>query len=183
MQPISIRPGLARNVESALRPCLLILIMMALQARADRLTLSLDGVWQIADSTSATALPESFSHTVAVPGLANLARPAFPNVDAFSSREHLANLIRSKLAPEEWLTNYWAGKVDQERNYFWYEKEFRAPAQKAVALLRINKAQFGTAVWLNGQKLGDYAGCFTASHFSLGSVLKWSASPASLRPD
>ena len=28
----------------------------------------------------------------------------------------------------EWLTNYWKGKVDQDRNYFWYRKTFRAPA-------------------------------------------------------
>ena len=36
-----------------------------------------------------------------------------------------------------------------------------------MALLKINKAQFGTAVWLNGQKLGEYAGCFSASYFHL----------------
>ncbi len=85
----------------------------------------------------------------------------FPDVDAFYSREHLANRIRAKLAPEEWLTNYWNGKVDQDRNYFWYQKTFpRHRSKRAVALLKINKAQFGTAVWLNGQKIGEYAGCF-----------------------
>ena len=54
--------------------------------RADRTQVCLDGQWQIADSRSATEMPFSFSHSVPVPGLANLSSPAFPNVDAFYSR-------------------------------------------------------------------------------------------------
>src|SRR5579862_2776533 len=126
-------------------------------AHADRFTLSLDGPWKITDSAAPEAPNGPFTHTVSVPGLANLAKPAFADVGDFYSREHLANRIRAQLAPADWLTNYWAGKVNQDRNYFWYEKSFRAPAARAVALLKINKAQFGTAVWLNGQKLGEYA--------------------------
>ncbi|HYG35133.1 MAG TPA: glycoside hydrolase family 2 TIM barrel-domain containing protein [Clostridia bacterium] len=148
-------------------------LFLSSAAQAERLTVSLDGTWQIADSESATDLPTSFSRKVPVPGLANLAKPAFPNVDAFYSREHLANRIRAKLSPEEWLTNYWKGKVEQDWNYFWYQKTFRAPTEKAVAILKINKAQFGTAVWLNGQKIGEYAGCFTASYFHLENAIKW----------
>ena len=140
---------------------------------ATRTTQSLDGSWQIEDGKSPTELPVSFTHTVPVPGLANLAKPAFAKVDAFYSREQLANRIRSKLSPAEWLTNYWKGKVDQDRDYFWYRKTFRAPAARAVALLKINKAQFGTAVWLNGRKLGEYAGCFTASYFRLDPAIRW----------
>jgi hypothetical protein len=135
----------------------------------------LDGQWQIADSKAATEIPSTFSRSVPVPGLANLATPAFANVDAFYSREHLANRIRARLAPAEWLTNYWTGKVDQDRNYFWYRKTFHAPKRSEVALLKINKAQFGTAAWLNGQKLGDYAGCFTASYFHLENSIQWGA--------
>ncbi len=140
---------------------------------AERLTIPMDGAWRIADSRQADAIPQRFEHTVPVPGLANLAKPAFPDVDAFYSREHLANRIRAKLAPEEWLTNYWNGKVNQDRNYFWYQKTFHAPAKRTVALLKINKAQFGSAVWLNGQKLGEYAGCFTASYFHLEKGIRW----------
>ena len=40
-------------------------------------------------------------------------------------------------------------------------------ARKQVAILRINKAQFGTAVWLNGQKIGEHAGCFSAGYFDV----------------
>jgi len=92
---------------------------------------SLDGFWQIADSKSPTEMPAEFTRTVPVPGLAHLAKPAFPDVDKFISRENLANRIRSKLSPPEWLTNYWQGKIEQDRNYFWYRKTFRAPARQA----------------------------------------------------
>ena len=156
----------------------LLLLAMAFPVRvvpAERTTLSLDGRWQIEDSQAPDAVPGQFGHTVPVPGLANLARPHFPNVDAFYSREHLANRIRAKLSPADWLTNYWNGKVDQDRNYFWYRRTFRAPSSRAVALLKLNKAQFGTAVWLNGRKIGEYAGCFSASYFHLEDAIHWQA--------
>jgi beta-galactosidase len=138
-----------------------------------RSTLSLDGSWQIADSRSATELPAAFERTVPVPGLANLARPAFADVDAFWSREYIANRVRSKLFPDAWRTNYWEGKINQDRNYFWYRKTFRAPKARELAVLKINKAQFGTAVWLNGKKLGEYAGCFSAGYFHLEQDINW----------
>jgi hypothetical protein len=148
-------------------------VLLTLPASGQRVTVSLDGIWEIEDSQSASEIPSDFTHTGPVPGLTNLATPAFENVDAFLSREQLANRIRSKLSPPEWLTEYWKGKVDQDRNYFWYRKAFRAPAASPVAILKINKAQFGTAVWLNGQKLGEYAGCFTASYFHLEEAIRW----------
>lgn len=145
------------------------------RAEEGRTTVSLDGTWQIADGKSAEAIPASFEHTATVPGMANLADPPFPGVDAFISRENLANRIRSKLSPAPWLKQYWKGKVDQDRDYFWYRKTFSAPPPRAVALLKINKAQFGTAVWLNGRKLGEYPGCFSASYFHLESAIRWDA--------
>jgi len=149
------------------------LLCSAFAVRADRTTLSLDGTWEVADSVSASDMPAQFTHKAPVPGLANLAHPPFKDVDKFCSRENIANRIRSGIYPESWLTNYWQGKVDQDRNYFWYRKEFKAPARQAVARLKINKAQFGTAVWLNGSKLGEYAGCFSASYFDLSDAINW----------
>ena len=64
---------------------------------ADRKTFSLDGQWQIEESVSATNQPQQFKHKAPVPGLANLAVPAFPNVDQFDSQELVAN--RSAEAP------------------------------------------------------------------------------------
>ncbi len=158
----------------ALLLSLLVIVGTSFQARSERVTISLDGKWQIADSVDSEAIPPTFSRNAPVPGLANLAEPGFEKVDAFLSREHLANRVRAKLAPEVWLTNYWKGKVEQDRNYFWYRKTFRAPGRYPVAMLKINKAQFGTAVWLNGQKLGEYAGCYSASRFHFEDVIQWS---------
>ena len=62
---------------------------------AGRDTRSLDGTWRLADSVSATAMPADFPATVPVPGLANLARPKPEAVDAFISRENLANQVRA----------------------------------------------------------------------------------------
>ena len=157
-----------------LAAAILTLLLLALPARAERTTLSLDGAWQVEESVSATEMPVLFTHTAPVPGLANLARPAFKSVDVFYSRELIANRIRGKIFPESWLTNYWTGKVNQDRNYFWYRKDFKAPARQAVAMLKIAKAQFGTAVWLNGRKLGEYNGCFSASYFDLAGAINWS---------
>ncbi|WCJ58501.1 glycoside hydrolase family 2 TIM barrel-domain containing protein [Fontisphaera persica] len=143
---------------------------------AERQIISLHGLWQIAESRGADEMPALFPHRVPVPGLVNLARPPFPQVDQFISRENLANRIRAGTAPADWLTNYWAGKVEQDRNYFWYRRTFRAPSTpRTVAQLKINKAQFGTAVWLNGQKVGEYPGCFTASYHDLLPAIRWGA--------
>lgn len=140
---------------------------------AGRHTLSLNGEWQIADSRDQEAMPLTYKHTVPVPGLANQATPAFKDADQFISRENMARRITYKLVPDDWLQQYWKGKVNQDRNYFWYRTTFSAPEKQSVAMLRINKAQFGTAVWVNGQKIGEYAGCFSAGIFSIGSALSW----------
>lgn len=158
--------------------CLLMSVLLgafliSAQAFAERETLCLDGRWEIAESVGAEEIPAVFGHTVQVPGLVNQAKPGFVDVDAFQSREHLANRIRSGLVPAEWLTNYWKGKVNQSRNYFWYRRSFRAPAERGAATLRVNKAQFGTAVWLNGVPVGEYPGCFSAGVFDLKPAMRW----------
>lgn len=150
-----------------------LLACLAQPVQAQRTTVSLDGSWQIADSRAADAIPSTFDHVVPVPGLANLAQPPFKEADRFYSREHLARRIKAGLSPPEWLKQYWNGKVEQDRNFFWYRRTFTAPQRRAVALLKVNKAQFGTAVWLNGRKVGEYSGCFTAGYFDLGQAIQW----------
>lgn len=140
-----------------------------------REAISLAGAWQIEEGKSPIEIPATFTHEVPVPGLVNLAKPGFANVGDFLSREMIFHRSRHGLAPVDWQTNYWGGKVNQDRDYFWYRKTFRAPAKRAVAILKISKAQFGTAVWLNGKKLGEDSGCFTASYFSLSEAIHWGA--------
>jgi hypothetical protein len=145
-------------------------------AWAQRLTVDLDGTWEIADSVEADAMPPSFDHTVAVPGLVHNATPPFPDVDVFHSVELVSNRIRSEHLADrlpEVARVEAPGVSGQDRNYFWYRRSFTAPMGKSVATLRVNKAQFGTAVWLNGQKIGEYSGCFTAGVFDMTPAVEW----------
>lgn len=141
-----------------------------------RQILSLNGEWQIEDSVAPDHIPQHFPHTVPVPGLAHLANPEFPDVDLYQSRENIWNLTRfGELPASTWnlLGKDSPGISLQKRNYFWYRRTFHSPARREVAILKINKAQFGTAVWLNGQKLGEHMGCFSAGFFNLTSAVKW----------
>ena len=137
-----------------------------------RIALPLDGEWEIEDGVEPESLPNTFGHTVPVPGLVHSATPAFLLVDQYEFREHILNMIRRGLYPPSEDTGV-LGRTPQKRNYFWYRQRFRAPAKKALALLNINKAQFGTAVWLNGKKVGEHLGCFTAGHFNLTDAMDW----------
>lgn len=138
-----------------------------------RVTVSLDGAWEIADSVSSAEVPKAFAHKVQVPGLVNLARPAFPDVDRFDSRELIDNKIRRKLMPASERTTE-VGRSRQKRNYFWYRTTFRPVVKKQVATLRVGKAQFGTAVFVNGKPAGEHLGCFTAGYFDVTTHLNWS---------
>jgi beta-galactosidase len=149
-----------------------LVLLLAAPAAAERVTLSLNGTWQIADSVAAEAAPKAFPATVAVPGLVHNATPAFPDVDAFDSLELVSNKIAQKLLPASARVAA-PGVSRQKRNYFWYRRTFTAPAVRAVATLRVNKAQFGTAVWLNGTKVGEYPGCFSAGLFDLTPAMRW----------
>ena len=147
-------------------------VLLAAPASAERVSVQLDGTWQIADSVAPEPAPRVYRATVAVPGLVHNALPAFPGVDAFDSVELVNNEISQKLLPESARVAA-PGVARQARNYFWYRRTFSVPARKATATLRVNKAQFGTAVWLNGRKIGEYPGCFSAGIFDLTPALRW----------
>ncbi len=143
-----------------------------------RTTISLDGQWDVDDSVSPDAMPKEYTHKVPVPGLTHSAVPAFPDVDQFQSRELLWNLYRQKRISKAELEKVGdaAGISHQKRNYFWYRRVFEAPAKNAVALLRINKAQFGAVVYLNGKRIGEHDPCFTSVTFDVTRAIHWGAS-------
>ena len=147
---------------------------------ADRTIIRLDGDWQIADSISAAAMPQAFPARVPVPGLVHLATPAFQDVDLFDGREFIEASIREKKLPES-ARVVTAGIPRQIRNYFWYQRTFQVDKLRAWALLRVGKAQFGTAVWVNGVKAGEHLGCFTAGIFEVGPLLKLGANVVVIR--
>jgi hypothetical protein len=142
-----------------------------LQAK-DRVIVPLDGEWKIGESLEAGKVPSAFDHTVRVPGLINQAKPAFPMVDEFQSRELIDKMVREKTLPSNARTKE-VGFSKQPRNYFWYQRTFRTPEKRTTAILKINKAQFGVQVWLNGKNLGDHLNCFAAGYFDLTPAINW----------
>jgi beta-galactosidase len=145
----------------------------AAAGRAERISVSLDGTWQVADSVSASQMPERFTHEAPVPGLTNLSTPPFADVDGYYTPEH----IRTSILYGAWGAWPAGTKVQpgprQSRNYFWYRKVFRVPVAKRVAILKINKAQFSTAVWMNGVKIGEHLGCFSATYMDVSKAIRW----------
>jgi len=139
-----------------------------------RITLSLDGTWHIEDSVSPDQMPTAFHHHAPVPGLAHLSVPAFPDVDQFESYENHRDRVIYKRSPgPDNMDPTIVGIPHQNRNYFWYRKVFKAPVRREEAILKINKAQFGTAVWLNGKKVGEHSGCFSPGYFDLTDTMDW----------
>ena len=115
---------------------------------ASRITLSLNGQWDVEDSVNGADIPRTYSHKAPVPGLTHSSVPAFPDADQYQSRELLGNLVRQgrfSQADYDKLGDA-RGVSHQDRNYFWYKKTFNAPAQNSVAILKVNKAQFGIVV-------------------------------------
>src|SRR5215472_14154903 len=137
----------------------------------DRTTISLNGTWQIEDSKDAAAIPVVWNHKAPVPGLAHSAEPAFAHVDEFDSRLLIQNRVSQGNLPKNANVSN-AGVLQQGRNWFWYRRAFEVTELKSVAVLRINKAQFGAAVWLNGVKIGDHLPCFTAAIFDVSKAIR-----------
>jgi beta-galactosidase len=141
--------------------------------QAQRNVLLLDGSWSVEEGVAPEAIPATYSRTVAVPGLTNQARPVFPDVEQYETHEYVYTMRRyGVLPPSEKCDGL--GRTRQTRNYFWYARTFPAPARRDHATLVVNKAQFGTAVWLNGKKVGEHLGCFTAGRFDVTTALNWS---------
>lgn len=104
----------------------------------------LDGLWQVAEGAM-DRRPEAFDRKVPVPGLLDMARPAFEEV----------------------------GKRSPRRQAFWYRTTFRVDGPlPPVALLKVHKACYGTAAWLNGRSIGEHLGCFTPGIFDARAALR-----------
>jgi len=142
-----------------------------------RTTLSLNGQWDVEDSINATEIPSAYHHTAPVPGLVHSAVPAFPDVDQYQTQQLLSALLRQgrySQADYDKVGNA-RGITPQKRNYFWFHKTFQAPTKDTVALLRVNKAQFGTVVYLNGIRIGEHDPCFTSATFNITPTIHWNS--------
>jgi beta-galactosidase len=98
-----------------------------------RTVMDLNGTWEIAEGGMDSA-PVVFEHKVPVPGLVDMAEPAFEGV----------------------------GKKSPKRQAFWYRRIFTLEKKVPdVAILKIHKAKYGTKVFLNGNLVGEHLPCFT----------------------
>lgn len=127
---------------------ILLLALAAPLARAadGRTVIPIDGEWTIAEGAMAAA-PDApaFNHKVPVPGLADMAQPAFEDVGVKSDR----------------------------REAFWYRRTFTITGKvPAVAQLKIRQAMFGSKVILNGEVLGERQASFTPGWFDARKALK-----------
>ena len=116
----------------------------ALKPQPPRQVIVLDGQWQVGQGSMKVA-PESFDRTAPVPGLLDMAKPAFLNV----------------------------GKKSPKRQAFWYRRTFKIDGDvPAVARLKIHKAKYGMKVWLNGHVVGESLACFTPVYCDVKAALK-----------
>lgn len=111
-----------------------------------RRVIKLDGTWHVAEGRMDSA-PASFGHKAPVPGLIDMAEPAFADV----------------------------GKKSEKRQAFWYRRNFSLRGEiPDVAILKIHKAKYGAKVWLNGQVVGEHLPCFTPALLNVKEYLKGS---------
>ena len=125
------------------------------EAASARHIISLDGAWQLAEGTT-NQPPVRFDHTVPVPGLVDLAQPAFAPA-AFNSNKRRFGPEDSALA----------------RRSYWYRREFTIAGEvPAVATLLVRKAAFGSTVYLNGTKVGESLASFTANYYDVRNAVR-----------
>ncbi|MCP5520038.1 MAG: hypothetical protein H7A46_00650 [Verrucomicrobiales bacterium] len=130
---LGVPPGLAAAV------CVAALSLSDVRC-AGRQVISLDGSWDIGQSVAAEEMPVTFEGRAPVPGLVDMAEPAFAEV----------------------------GKRSELRRYFWYRRTFILPdAPSEQIRLKLHKAKYGTKVWLNGEVVGEHLPCFTAAEFDV----------------
>ena len=92
-----------------------------------------------------SSAPAQFEHRVPVPGLVDEARPPFEEVGVKSPR----------------------------REAFWYRHTFRVKGEvPAVAALKLQKAAYGSRVFLNGVLLGEHLPSFTPGYFDARPALR-----------
>jgi beta-galactosidase len=123
---------------------------------AQRMTVPLDGTWQLAEG-SADQQPSQFEHKVTVPGLVDLAVPAI-DPRRFADRAPYGSPVSDGALKDR---------------AFWYRREFKIDGDvPAVATLLVRKAAYGSTVYVNGKKVGESQAAFTANRYDVRASLR-----------
>lgn len=122
-----------------------------------RLVLPLDGEWEATQGALNEEPPVEYGHRLVVPGLVDMAEPAFE-------------------APFAWGRDAMAEDIPEDRRAIWYRTSFTLPEGEgegyAIVRLKIRKARYGTMVWCNGEKIGYNPFNMTPGYFELTPALK-----------
>lgn len=114
-----------------------------------RENISLNGTWQCTVTESGSAIPESFTGTIPVPGLADMATVKIDSL----------------------------GLPHSEKRDLWYRRAFQhTPVAGKKVTLKIHKVKFGHTVWVNGQKAGSSNYCFTPAEYDITELLNMEGS-------
>lgn len=109
-----------------------------------RTVIRLAGEWEVEESRDEEP-PVRYGHRVMVPGLIDMARPGFEEV----------------------------GRASERRRYFWHRKTVTGPKEvPGHAILKVHKAMYGAAVWMNGRKLGETVASFTPTYWDVREHLR-----------
>lgn len=119
-------------------------VLASTRPEPPRRSLILDGQWQVAEG-SIDRMPSQFDRTVPVPGLIDMARPAFDEV----------------------------GRKSTRRDAFWYRRTFAIDGPvPANAILKLHKVRYGAKIFLNGQPVAEHTPCFTPAYVNVRPHLK-----------
>ncbi len=152
----------------------ILIIVNCFSSFAQRETLSLNGEWAIEESVDSLRIPKKYTHTVQVPGLANMSVPEFKDIDKFYGKEYLLNSW-AKASHQHLNVNadtLKTGLSVQKRNYLWYKKVVDIKTVNELYVLKINKAQFGTRLIINGKTAGYSTDCFSSQYYNITRFLK-----------
>ena len=109
-----------------------------------RKIINLDGVWSIVEGDTIQP-PATYPDSIIVPGLVNLAKPAFLN----------------------------PGSVPAIRQAFWYKRYFNlSDPLTGNAILKVGQALYGMKVYLNGKLAGEKYSGYTPSFFNVDSLIR-----------
>jgi len=129
-----------------------ILVLVALNARAQRSVIDLNGPWQF-DRTEKAFPPEEFTRTIPVPGLIHMAEPKIDDYEVWFK----------KPASPEAKEAHGVYNIDYVPRYNWYRKvtSIHESLEGKELLLRIKKSQYVTQVYVNGIDMGSSMECYT----------------------
>ncbi len=144
---------------------------------AQRKEISLNGIWKIVKTDTASNVPTEFKSKICVPGLVDLANPAIDQIPDFAwqslelavaatDQAHASTdkAVQSVPTDESWYYN---------DAVYWYKRSFTINEPiRDVALLKINKAMYHTRVYLNGKFIGENYYNFTPTLINILPYLK-----------